>query len=152
MESNWKDSHSEETGVWMWAVDFKILDSKGKKKSENTALGHSGKGTTPRDEVPISKSSSPGHVQVPGSRELCRAQVHECCAHSHTGRCTLHTNVVHTHAVHIHAVHTHTECLPTSHQPQSTACCSLGRWSSSKPTAGGRITPGSAYLPEKNRG
>jgi hypothetical protein len=34
---------------------------------------------------------------------------------------------------------------PTSPQLQSTACYSQGRWSSSKPTADGRITPGSAY-------
>lgn len=38
--------------------------------------------------------------------------------------------------------------LPTSLQLRSTACCSLGRWNSSKPTAGGPIAPESVYLAE----
>jgi hypothetical protein len=40
---------------------------------------------------------------------------------------------------------------PTSLQLQSTAYCSRGRWSSSKPTAGGPITPESVYLAEERQ-
>lgn len=88
MESDWRDSNSEETGVRMWAVDFKIMDSRG-KQSGNTALGPSGKGTTPRAEVLISKSSSPWSCSS-DSRQSCvgLGHTHAAYVHSHTDRWT----------------------------------------------------------------
>lgn len=145
MESNWRDSNSG-LGVGC-GFFFQILDSKGKKGLETLHFTFWKRNLL----HPLPKPPLHGHGHAPASRVLCGGLSQPATsAGTHWQMdCDSARACARAHA-HAHT-RTHAGGLPTSHQLQSTACCSQGRWSSSKPTADGRTAPGSAYLPENRR-
>lgn len=145
----------------MWVATFKVLDSQGKRNLKSTSLPLVKTNSSPvmaaLDLHISSFSSRPSANQKEGVQEEVVAHQHVFCWGWVTGGFWGHL-ACHTQG-HFGPLSLaefkqyrkwHPPCdLLTSLQLQSTACCSPGRWSSSKPIAGGPITPEFVYLVEK---
>ena len=136
----------------MWVATFKILDSEGKRHLKSTtfpscegkrpssdAVGpcHNANQKAGVHEGPQQAARLPlGWICRRVSRTLARLPSHTQASMSHGTEATQHRAPL-------------VWDSPTSLRPRNIACCSLVRWSSSRPIAGGLITPESVYLAEK---
>lgn len=141
-----------------------LFNSKGKRNLKSTPFPFVKTNSSP-DGSHLLKHLLLVHIKVQIKREVCKRRSHPpACRRllGLRGRRNLRTLGLFT-LSHPKPVQTSTSCctkaieemapnvwdLQTSLQPQSTACCSQGRWSSSKPTADGPRAPESVYLAEK---
>lgn len=143
----------------MWVATFKIIDSNRERNLKNMAFpscegkqpSHDMMGATCFQTPPpvwfVSKCKSEKEGPQPGSVPPAGADLQ--AAFKDAGSLTLSRMrpLPWTEATEQRAPQVWDS--PTSPQLQNTACCSLARWSSSKPTAGGPITPESVYLSAK---
>lgn len=136
----------------MWVATFKILDSEGERHFKSTTFPScEGKRPSSDGAGPCHSANQKAGVQEGPQRAAWLPLGWICRWASRTlARLPSHTQASTSHGT--EATQQRAPLVwdsPIFLRPRNIACCSLVRWSSSKPTAGGPITPGSVYLGEK---